>query len=317
MVEENEACVLTICSNPSSWPIKFDIWSYETDMEADALGCLVSVTKQDETNPPAVILAGDPKQLGPIIRSDVCKTFGLEKSFLERLSLREAYARRDETDDLGNHYDRRMTTKLVHNYRSHPTILDLPNRAFYDGDLIADADITVSHRFVGWEHLPTRGFPIVFHGIEGEDTREQNSPSWFNPDEAQIVKMYVELLVKDTKQNKCKPEDIGIITPNNWPKLLRIARKYNCRRICFILLRYRDQAPQRICFYCVSGFINKDMRKVVDNSLVWEFASRRVVTATILNSLIAAGEGVVKQSFSSSKLAYCMMWAGTEPLSRL
>ncbi|KAL9188336.1 hypothetical protein ACHAXT_006714 [Thalassiosira profunda] len=182
-------------------------------VEADALGCLVSVTKQDETNPPAVILAGDPKQLGPIIRSDVCKKFGLEKSFLERLSQREAYARSDETDDLGNHYDRRMITKLVHNYRSHPTILDLPNRAFYDGDLIAEADITVSHRFVGWEHLPTRGFPIIFHGIEGEDTREQNSPSWFNPDEAQIVKMYVELLVKDTKQNKCKPEDIGIITP--------------------------------------------------------------------------------------------------------
>ena len=37
--------------------------------------------------------------------------------------------------------------------------------------------------------------------------------SWFNPDEAQYVLMYVKLLIKDTKRNKCKPEDIGIITP--------------------------------------------------------------------------------------------------------
>lgn len=37
--------------------------------------------------------------------------------------------------------------------------------------------------------------------------------SWFNPDEAQYVKMYVDLLIKDTKRNRCKPEDIGIITP--------------------------------------------------------------------------------------------------------
>ena len=25
--------------------------------------------------------------------------------------------------------------------------------------------------------------------------------------------MYIDLLIKDTKRNKCKPEDIGIITP--------------------------------------------------------------------------------------------------------
>ena len=182
-------------------------------IESEAIGCLAQVTKQNAQKPPAVVLAGDPKQLGPIIRSEIAKTFGLDKSLLERLSEMEPYARNDEADALGNHYDKRMITKLVHNYRSHPTILDLPNKAFYDGDLIAEADIARSHRFVDWEHLPKRGFPIIFHGIEGEDMRESNSPSWFNPDEAQIVKMYVDLLVKDTRKNKCKPEDIGIIAP--------------------------------------------------------------------------------------------------------
>ena len=86
------------------------------------------------------------------------------------------HKRSDDTDFLGNHYDKRMITKLVRNYRSHSKILDLPNRAVYDGDLIAAADITRSHRYVDWEHLPTKHFPIIFHGVEGEDMRESNSP---------------------------------------------------------------------------------------------------------------------------------------------
>ena len=38
-----------------------------------------------------VILAGDPKQLGPIIRSPVARELGLQKSYLERLMDRDAY----------------------------------------------------------------------------------------------------------------------------------------------------------------------------------------------------------------------------------
>ena len=38
-----------------------------------------------------VILSGDPKQLGPIIQSDIAKALGLEKSYLERLMDRDTY----------------------------------------------------------------------------------------------------------------------------------------------------------------------------------------------------------------------------------
>lgn len=38
-----------------------------------------------------VVLSGDPKQLGPIIRSSVAREFGLEKSYMERLMEREVY----------------------------------------------------------------------------------------------------------------------------------------------------------------------------------------------------------------------------------
>jgi helicase MOV-10 len=38
-----------------------------------------------------VILSGDPKQLGPVIRSGIAKELGLDKSYLERLMDRDVY----------------------------------------------------------------------------------------------------------------------------------------------------------------------------------------------------------------------------------
>ena len=38
-----------------------------------------------------VILSGDPKQLGPVIRSSITRRLGLEKSYLERLMDRDVY----------------------------------------------------------------------------------------------------------------------------------------------------------------------------------------------------------------------------------
>jgi helicase MOV-10 len=52
-------------------------------------------------NSTAVILSGDPKQLGPIIRSNIAREFGLETSYLERLMDRDLY---DEQMEHGNTY---------------------------------------------------------------------------------------------------------------------------------------------------------------------------------------------------------------------
>jgi len=48
----------------------------------------IKTMADDRTN---VILSGDPKQLGPILRSTVAEKLGLEISYLERLMIREAY----------------------------------------------------------------------------------------------------------------------------------------------------------------------------------------------------------------------------------
>ena len=71
-------------------------------------------------------------------------------------------------------------TKLVINYRSHPEILRLPNRMFYDDELVPSANPLVARSLEAWEHLLAPGFPIVFHGVDGRDEREGSSPSWFN-----------------------------------------------------------------------------------------------------------------------------------------
>ena len=73
-----------------------------------------------------------------------------------------------------------FVTKLVLNYRSHPDILRLPNRMFYDDELVPSANPLVSRCLEAWEHLPAPGFPLIFHGVEGRDEREGTSPSWFN-----------------------------------------------------------------------------------------------------------------------------------------
>jgi helicase MOV-10 len=49
-----------------------------------------------------VILSGDPKQLGPVIRSNVAQSLGLGKSYLERLMDNEIY---DSKKGHGKTYD--------------------------------------------------------------------------------------------------------------------------------------------------------------------------------------------------------------------
>jgi helicase MOV-10 len=192
-----------------------------------------------------VILAGDHKQLGPVVRSSLAGQHGLQLSYLERLGQRSLYlperqsgldgndpppsppspggaetqeaagdgARRGRggVDALG--YDRRVITKLVRNYRSHPDILSLPNRLFYEGHLQASADPARSHSHKDWEHLPAPGFPLIFHGVEGKNERESNSPSWFNVAECSQVLEYVKRLLSQGNRHTLQPKEIGIVTP--------------------------------------------------------------------------------------------------------
>ncbi|KYN31435.1 Putative helicase Mov10l1 [Trachymyrmex septentrionalis] len=161
-----------------------------------------------------VILAGDPMQLGPVVQSQLASFFGLGVSFLSRLLQQFPYQR--DPDGFETGYDPRLVTKLVMNYRSLPEILHLPNMLFYESELQPQLSSKNSEEAKLLEmlraELPEKeGSPpaIIFHGVSGENYQDFESPSWYNPEEAAQVYLYL------SKLYKCglEPDDIGIITP--------------------------------------------------------------------------------------------------------
>ncbi|XP_072134821.1 putative helicase MOV-10 isoform X2 [Mobula birostris] len=160
-----------------------------------------------------LVLVGDPKQLGPVLRSPIAIRHGLELSLLERLMNGNALYQKDP--DSGS-YNQTFVTKLLRNYRSHPEILKIPNELFYEEELQNHADPIISNSYCQWEHLPMQNFPIIFHGVLGQDEREEKSPSFFNVDEIDQVLFYLKsLLTNQGKKGlaKISPKEIGVITP--------------------------------------------------------------------------------------------------------
>ncbi|KAJ7222059.1 P-loop containing nucleoside triphosphate hydrolase protein [Mycena haematopus] len=151
-----------------------------------------------------VVLSGDPKQLGPIIRSTVARELGFETSYIERLMQREIY---NEQTGYGT-----SVVKLIKNFRSHRAILKFPNERFYRGELQQCGDPNVINAYLNWPLLPKKTFPIIFHAISGKDDREASSPSFFNIDEVSQVKNYIQKLRED-RWFRITDNDIGVITP--------------------------------------------------------------------------------------------------------
>lgn len=178
--------------------------------EPEVIGASAKLMQFSGQDSGQMVLAGDPKQLGPIITSELCKKMGLGVSLMERvINTSPAYSL-DDNDE----YTPGLVTLLVRNYRSHPAILKLPNDMFYDNKLKCCGDKITTHSMSNWEHLPNRaaGFPLVFNAVDGENCREGNSPSWFNPQEVISVVETVDLLVNLSKP-KIRHDEIGIITP--------------------------------------------------------------------------------------------------------
>lgn len=65
------------------------------------------------------------------------------------------------------------------NYRSHSALLALPSRLFYHQELEVCADPRVVTSLLGWEKLPRKGFPLIFHGVRVSvgRARQEGDPS--------------------------------------------------------------------------------------------------------------------------------------------
>lgn len=161
-----------------------------------------------------IILAGDPMQLGPVIISKYCLEFGMDESYLSRILKTFPYQK--DYAAFKDGYDQRLITKLTDNYRSLKEVLTVPSEMFYDSALKADLNesepwvvkaLEVVNEVFDKGDSKTGG--IYVYGIKGINQRAQDSPSWYNPQEASMVALTTCKLYK----NSITADDIGIVTP--------------------------------------------------------------------------------------------------------
>eukprot|EP00958_Prasinococcus_capsulatus_P022886 scaffold3296_cov405-Prasinococcus_capsulatus_cf.AAC.5 len=96
--------------------------------------------------------------------------------------------------------------KLVKNYRSNAELLELSSRLFYENELepyASSADIVPP----AWDEIP-QGRCMFFYGVNGQQMREGESPSYFNPQEASRV---VELVKSILQCPDVETSDIGVM----------------------------------------------------------------------------------------------------------
>ena len=86
--------------------------------------CLSGLMEVKETDNPGgqLVLAGDPRQLGPVLRSPLTQKHGLGYSLLERLLTYNALYKKGS-----NGYNPQFITKLLRNYRYPHPALHLPS----------------------------------------------------------------------------------------------------------------------------------------------------------------------------------------------
>ncbi|XP_076618729.1 putative helicase mov-10-B.1 [Colletes latitarsis] len=160
-----------------------------------------------------IIIAGDPHQLGPVIR---CKRIEhlLGKSLLERLMECEPYQK------VENEYNSRYITKLIRNYRSQEPILHVSNILFYDNELLCCRDSNINKITLNWPLLLNKTFPILFVEIRGKEKRTLNK-SVYNEEEIIIVAYYMKKLMRaKIGSRKIQEKDIGVITPFKQQKIM-------------------------------------------------------------------------------------------------
>eukprot|EP00163_Fabomonas_tropica_P032640 TRINITY_DN8299_c0_g1_i1.p1 TRINITY_DN8299_c0_g1~~TRINITY_DN8299_c0_g1_i1.p1 ORF type:complete len:1161 (-),score=257.62 TRINITY_DN8299_c0_g1_i1:2036-5518(-) len=181
-----------------------------------------------------IVLGGDPKQLGPVCLSLPASDLGLSTSMLERMmqlplyqatrvagagdavstpTSKAAYerAKRKGIPRQRAGFDPLFVTQLTQNYRSHSAILSVPSRLFYNNTLTSRAESDAVSR---WQGLPNPDYPIWFQSVQGHETREKGSPSWFNVVEVEAVKKVVQDLMTDKNiQPPVQESDFAIICP--------------------------------------------------------------------------------------------------------
>jgi len=135
------------------------------DESGEALEPEALIPLQSASPDATVVFSGDPKQLGPIVRSPLALKYGLNRSLLERLvdGFDEYMAEEEEKKAKGEAEEGvsffcgkkgAVVIQLRQSYRAHQAILESYSRLFYFGRLTSYASPTITHSLLGWSLLP-------------------------------------------------------------------------------------------------------------------------------------------------------------------
>ncbi|CAG9809492.1 unnamed protein product [Chironomus riparius] len=153
-----------------------------------------------------VVLAGDHKQLRPVVTNSFAKDMGLETSLMERLMDNDK-----KYKCTNNGYDHKFVVQLKQNYRNHPAIMQFSNEQFYDNQLVSMRTDRLKHKLITNEE-----FPIIFHA--NKSFSKEVGTSLKNEGELFIMKVYMQVLLGGSKakgaiRSHVEQSDIGIISP--------------------------------------------------------------------------------------------------------
>lgn len=167
--------------------------------------------KRGATFKPSLVLLGDPKQLGQIMRTFHSERFGFNISMMERAMGMDMYKYRNKKFGTTG-YDPRYIVQLTDNFRSHASILSYSNKQFYNSILVAKQTEKIANFAIGWEKLPNKEFPVMFHSSWTKS--ESEGTSLFNMGDIYMVRNYVRsLLTTGINGQKVSTRDIGVICP--------------------------------------------------------------------------------------------------------
>lgn len=179
--------------------------------EPEALVPIVGFATRKGSVTTSIVLLGDHKQLGPVVKSDFASRLGLDVSLMERVMKSSNY----QINSITGIYNADYVTQLLDNFRSHPSILHFSNVLFYDSKL--RAKIAEPERSFGtkWNYLRNHKFPILFHHCDTPSKVEDGGTSSYNEEEIMLVNLYVGLLMNAANGVRFFGNDIGIVSPYN------------------------------------------------------------------------------------------------------
>lgn len=142
----------------------------------------------------SIVLSGDPKQLGPTVRSNCASKNGLSLSLQERLMGLSMYQQ-------NSNYC--VVTRFYDNYRSHSALLAVPSELFYEGSLRCKASAEITSACGGFEMLRDgQNFPLLVYDVfDGQERSKLDTPSFYNVEECYATVKIIQSLLASPNVN--------------------------------------------------------------------------------------------------------------------